>query len=158
MLQRIQTLFIVIAIIAIGLTFVFPVTSLSAGDAKAIYTNYGLKSIDAKGNAKIIEAGYIYIAGAINLIVLLYTIFQYKNRKWQMKLCRVAYLLIIVQMGLYFFMPDAAMANMKLAGEVKMDGYGLAFYFPLVALAFVFLAEYFIKRDEQLVRSADRLR
>ena len=66
MLQRIQTLFLLIAITAISLSFVFPIAKIQTGDeVTALYTNYGLKSIDGPGKSHIMESGFIFIVAAV---------------------------------------------------------------------------------------------
>jgi hypothetical protein len=64
-------------------------------------------------------------------------------------------LLIVATFGLQFYFSNKgeALLNPKLEGEFQP-----AFYLPTLALMLNLLANRFIRRDEQLVRSADRLR
>lgn len=156
MFQRIQTLFILLAVAATSVSFVFPVATAAVGEAKFTYSNYGLYMLGEKANVKVVDS-FIYIIAAAVLVFLLFALSQYKKRALQVKVCRLTYLLILAQFALCFFMPDRTLAQLKLAGEISMS-YGIAFFMPLVALVFTFLAERFIRKDEQLVKSADRLR
>ena len=159
MLQRIQTLFLLIAITAISLSFVFPIAKIQTGDeVTALYTNYGLKSIDGPGKSHIMESGFIFIVAAGALITLLIALSQFKKRKLQITFCRFTYAIILIQIVLSIFQPNSAAQTIKFAGEIKVAGYDLGFYMPIIALFFTFLAENFIRRDEKLVKSADRLR
>lgn len=84
-------------------------------------------------------------------VLLLVTIFLFKNRKLQMKLSLAAAGLVAVGMayGAYKFFSDAA-------AEVAGPDFGLVF--PFLIIFFALFAKNYIQRDEKLVRSADRLR
>jgi hypothetical protein len=152
MLQRIQTVFLLIAILAIGLTFVLPVAYLgNSQDSLTTYTNFGVSEFSKQGYV-LVKPGYNYIPAITALLILLFAIFQYKRRKFQVILCRVAAFLSIVLTLLDFLMPRWAVEG------VKVSQYGYGCYLPIVALVFILLAEFFILRDEKLVKSADRLR
>jgi hypothetical protein len=64
-------------------------------------------------------------------------------------------LFIVATFGLEFYFSNRgeALLNPKLEGAFQP-----AFYLPTLALMLNLLANRFIRRDEQLVRSADRLR
>lgn len=160
MVQRIQTLLLLLATATIALTFIFPIANLTSTDGlvKAMYTNFGIVTLDTKGKLASMGDGYIYIVAAAIILFLLFAISQFKKRVLQMKICRLSYILILAHFAMCFFMPDSAAASIKYMNEVKVVGYGISFYLPIAALVFTFLAERFIKRDENLVKSADRLR
>ena len=157
MLQRIQTLFLMLAVAALAASFVFPIATIAAGSETASYTNYGLSVVN-DGKVTIIESGFIYIVAGAAMLFLLFALTQYRKRKLQVSICRISYIIILAQLAMCFFMPDQAAANIKFAGKVEVSAYGFGFYAPIIALVFTFLAERFIRRDEALVRSADRLR
>lgn len=77
----------------------------------------------------------------------------YKNRIKQMKHCVYALLCIIA----YYVDFGAALWDLKNVADVFPNP-ALAGEFPLIALIFIFLAGRAIKRDEDLVRSVDRIR
>ncbi|HYG51180.1 MAG TPA: DUF4293 domain-containing protein [Flavobacteriales bacterium] len=159
MLQRIQSIFLLLATVAIAITFLAPVARIYAnGKFAAAYTNFGLSTIDTNAQYHVITPGYTYIIAAIELVLLLFCIFQYKRRKLQLGICRLLYGMVVVHAVFNLYFPGASLEGIKLAGELKVDSYGLAFYMPFIALVCIFLAEVFIKRDEKLVKSADRLR
>ena len=79
-------------------------------------------------------------------VLSIYTIFQYRRRKLQMILTKLARLLILVCIVSLFL-------------QIKEDiniRYG--FYLLLIPFLTLLLAGYFIKKDEDLVKSADRIR
>jgi p-aminobenzoyl-glutamate transporter AbgT len=97
----------------------------------------------------------IAIGALLSAAVAVYEIFQFRNRFGQLKLGMVNLLLIVAVFGLQFYFSNLGEAalNPKLEGQFQP-----AFYLPTLALMLNLLANRFIRRDEQLVRSADRLR
>jgi DMSO reductase anchor subunit len=88
--------------------------------------------------------------------LLLFCILQYRNRKQQITLCWLSYLLILGLVVLLYLSVDHIVANLQDA--TAPVAYGVSTYLPVVALVFVFLAKRAIKKDELLVSSQDRLR
>lgn len=82
-------------------------------------------------------------------------IFLFRNRFGQLKLGTFNLLLIVAAFGLEFFFSSKGEALLKPTLEGQFQP---AFYLPTLALMLNLLANRFIRRDEQLVRSADRLR
>jgi hypothetical protein len=160
MFQRIQTIFLLIAIVAILVTFFAPIANVSVdGNAVGIYTNYGLISILTVGvPSEFKEQGIIYIVAAAGLLLLLFCLSQFKRRKLQILICKILYVIFAAHMVLNFILPGNAIEKVKLAAKIEISGYGLAFYMPIIAILFVFLAQWRIRKDEELVKSADRLR
>lgn len=87
-------------------------------------------------------------------LLFLANIFLFKNRKLQVKLNLLALLLALtgVAYGGYRFVTDLAFDT---AAEITPD-FGVVL--PVLTLVFALLANKYIKADEKLVRSADRLR
>jgi amino acid permease len=84
------------------------------------------------------------------------TIFLYKRRPVQMRLIRFNMLLNIVYLALIFFyyVPELEVITVSNADYINDAG----IYLSIVPLIFLVLALRFIRRDEKLVRAADRLR
>jgi hypothetical protein len=92
---------------------------------------------------------------ALGSVMTLAAIFLFKNRPLQLKL---GYLIIALGILLpvasfLLFMNESAALD---ASAEVMDQAGL--YLPILAILFGFLANHFIKKDERLVKSMDRLR
>jgi peptidoglycan/LPS O-acetylase OafA/YrhL len=83
------------------------------------------------------------------------TIFLFKNRKLQMKLSRMVIVICIISflLAILLFVKDYGL--LKEGTEVTI-GYG--YLSPLLALIFTILALRYIRKDEKLIRSSDRLR
>ncbi len=107
-------------------------------------------SIPAK-NAFII--GMLAIAAAVVAVI---ETFRFRNRLTQMKLGLLNTLILAALLGTSFYYA-AYVANEMIPGTADYT-YHAGFYMPVVALLLNALANRFIKRDEDLVRSADRLR
>ena len=94
------------------------------------------------------------IATVIVGLVPLFIIFQFSNRKQQINFCYLALLLII---GYSFWMAQTAKQVM---GSIQIDthNWGIGLLLSSISIVFLLLAASAIKRDEKLVKSADRLR
>ena len=94
----------------------------------------------------------LILNGAIGILSFV-SIFLFKNRNLQIRMCNLALLLTCVLIGLIFFLADSMSSGMN-----QKIHYVYGTYLPLFQILFIFLATLFIRRDEKLVRSADRLR
>ena len=77
--------------------------------------------------------------------LLLFTIFSYKNRKRQMLACKLLVIGVSAEIILAILLVTS--------GSIRWN-----FVFPFTSIVFIIMAFRSIKRDEKLVRSADRLR
>lgn len=82
---------------------------------------------------------------------------MFKRRQMQIKL---AQLLLLVQVGFLvaiFFVVDGTVNSLEVLKSPLVE-YGIGAYLALIPLVFIFLAIKGIKKDEALVRAADRIR
>lgn len=130
---------------------------------------FGLFGTDAADSKVKIDASQLFNDGSYNVfddpilmgafglagLVFLADIFLFRNRPLQMKLSLVAVVLTIlgVGYGAFRYFNDTAAAATT---DAVTPDLGLAL--PIVTLIFGVLARNYIKKDEKLVRSADRLR
>jgi hypothetical protein len=158
MIQRIQTLYLSLAVIATALLFVFPLAQFFAENGAYIFSITGLKNMvpgDPDAFNPMIFLPLMVVAIGLALLTL-YTIFQFKKRSLQVKLTNIGVLVAIALIMSIFFL-YVPLIEKKIA---IVPDYSKAFgiYLPLVALVFLVMANRAIKRDEKLVRLADRLR
>ncbi|PWT96339.1 MAG: DUF4293 domain-containing protein [Bacteroidetes bacterium] len=138
MFQRIQTIWLLLAAACSFFTFKFPFYS-------------GTKSVNGTVQSETVEPGshlgLLIISVAVGVIALI-TIFIYKNRKLQFRLCMAGLLLSIGDLILYYSLSKS------------LENGVLAFWsiFAFAIPVFYFLAARGIYRDEKLVKSVDRLR
>lgn len=97
----------------------------------------------------------IAVAALASAAVAVREIFMFRNRFGQLKMGMLNLLLIVATFGLQFYFSNKGEAALKPTLEGQFQP---AFYLPTLALMLNLLANRFIRRDEQLVRSADRLR
>jgi uncharacterized membrane protein len=84
---------------------------------------------------------------SLSILLSIYSIFLYKNRLLQLKIVSFAKLAVSLSFLLLVLLP---------VKEGFVMYYGQ--FFLLVPFLVLFLSTYFIKKDEKLVRSADRIR
>lgn len=154
MIQRKQTLFLLGAIIAIVACLFFPVASVepNAMGTEAYLFNLGVK--DANG-AVSFSTWPLFVLLSISEVIALATIFLYKNRKLQMKLCVWA---LGLQLLWYVYYALLFMKVIELpvsAGNIHIS---FAACLPLVSVILLLMAHKGISDDEKLVRAADRIR
>lgn len=96
---------------------------------------------------------------SINCVLLIlscglsfFTIFLFKNRKLQFVLNRVNIFLQLILLGLFIY------AGLILSGESKISMKGIEIILPAISIVLFVLANKAIKRDEDLVKSVDRIR
>lgn len=149
MIQRIQSLFLLGVIILSVLLYFLPVygfSELTGASVDAAATG-PVKDLTIANNTLL-----MILNGAIAALSLL-GIFLYKNRSLQMRVCRLNILLTCVLMVLLYFAADTLSSGMNQQIHFR---YGA--YLPFFDILFLFLANFYIRKDDELVRSADRLR
>ena len=153
MLQRIQSLFLFI-IVGISIADLF--LPLAFFDGTMLNCQLFCLNVVDVANGKIIDSVMSFplmIVMAIIVSITITIIFSYKNRIRQMKLCKLNILLNIVFMVVLFWYADTLE---KLSGAIAQ--YAMGAFLPLASVVLLFLTNRSIKKDEELVKSTDRLR
>ena len=138
MIQRRQTLWLLLATITAVLSFMFPFVT----GKEAIKNMQADKVIDAASDF------FLLVLTGGSIILSTVTIFLFKDRKMQIRLCLLGLLLSVVIIVRYIMLMN------------KLTNTTLALY---AILPFIFLASYFlafrdIRKEEKLVKSLDKLR
>ena len=174
MIQRIQSIFLLLVAISMGLMLAFPIWQKSSFTQKELVelNAYFLTHTEVPEapvtEAEIAVAGedaeiviaqevawYIAILASLATVLALYSIFRYDNRLLQMKLAALNSLLIGGTLVACIFLTMEGQEMLPDGGEgTRLTG----FYLPVVALLCNMLANRFIRKDEALVRSSDRFR
>ena len=136
MIQRIQTLYLVLAVVmSSALIFVFH-----------LWTN-------AEGNKVFAADNYLYLGLFLGSALLsLISIFSFKNRKSQFVMGRVNILLNFILLGFFVYQ------SLTLSGGTNVSEKGIGILLPVFSIVCLVLANKAIKKDEDLVKSVDRLR
>ncbi|HBL79316.1 DUF4293 domain-containing protein [Aequorivita vladivostokensis] len=136
MIQRIQTIYLVVSAIVIGALFMwFPVVIGTDG------------SVIMERSEPLIF-GLIFISIALAIISIL----SFKKRQLQFVLNRLNIISNFVLLGVFVY------RLLTLSGETIVSEKGIGVLFPIISIVFLVLANKAIKRDEDLVKSVDRLR
>jgi len=161
MIQRIQTLFLILYIGALVSTFFFPVwQKISLNDEtnsiEIIVTGY-ISGVDFNnGDTSVLYDNFI-ISGLviISCILAAFSIFSYKKRLNQIKLGALNSFLTSV-LTIYFLYD--IFYNEKYININDKISFLISFYLIFLAIFFNFLANRFIRKDELLVRESERIR
>ncbi len=157
MLQRIQSLFLLLAAACAGVTWFFPVREWHHGKPEVIFRTYGLYDHELREVADATLPVPYHILLSLIAAVLVVCIFLHGNRPRQARVVRGTWLMLLLVGALQFISCNSMDAYLAKSGGWS-GYYGASLFLPFVAIAFAFLAERAIKKDEELVRSADRLR
>ncbi len=159
MIQRIQSLFLLgVVLIAVALFFI-PISEKSVTEATtgeiSVYTLNLAEVSLLKGSeaAQPVSSNYALMIGNLLLLTMAaYTIFLFKNRMAQMRLCMLGSLLAAVQLVLIFYYSEA------MGAETTKAHYLPGVYLVAVQVFLLLASRRSIRKDEMLVRAADRIR
>ncbi|WP_415325184.1 DUF4293 family protein [Chryseobacterium sp. MMS23-Vi53] len=129
MLQRIQTIWTFLAVLAAVFLFVTG------------------QDVVISESIPVINIGCIIL-----VLVGLLSVFSFKNRKRQILLNNISIIINALLIGVLIYW------LLKLSGGVQIPEKGIEPIFPLIAIICLFIANTYIKKDERLVKSVDRLR
>ena len=135
MLQRIQSLYLLaVTGISAGLIFVFNIwknedVMVYALDHKLVFS--------------------LFMGSALLAII---SIFSFKKRQSQFVLGRLNIILNLILLGFFVYQ------SLNTSGETTVSEKGVGMLLPFVSIVLLVLANKAIKKDEDLVKSVDRLR
>jgi hypothetical protein len=161
MLQRVQSLYLFAALILGILMYFLPFYSYVVSSSKFEFYYLGLSQISGDNMKNItINTLPLIIIGPISNLLILTTIFLYKNRKLQMKLVRLAMLLYVSIFAIIIIYSNNIEEQIKksFSNDNFNLQYSIGLSLPIIIYFLLFMALRGIKKDEELVRSADRIR
>lgn len=152
MIQRIQTIYLLISLIAWGLLFFNPILGFTneAGGAWELFAN-GIKEAD--GGKTVLGTIPMFVLFLLVEMLILISVLSYRRRALQLRVTVLSMLLEIFSYGL--------MVLYAVQGKNLLQAHtGLLFcsVMPLVAGICSYLAFRGIRRDMLLLRAQDRLR
>jgi len=149
MIQRVQTLFLFLASCAGAGQFALPYLSADAGNPAVTLPVLADSVFNPLDNP-----GLIGLC-ALCAVVSLAAIFLFRNRSLQRRITGGAMLVSVLTAALLGFTLWQTVKAIPEGGAVH---YQLGLALPLLGFVFQWLAGHYIKKDENLVRSMDRLR
>ena len=136
MWQRIQTLYLALVAVLNGLlVWWLPLYPEENG--------VGIRATDR------IELTIVFIVFAVLPIL---SILMFRKRQNQFVLNRLTMILNLILLGFFVF------RSLMLSGETAVSEKGIGMLIPIFSIVFLVLANRSIKKDEDLVKSVDRLR
>ena len=138
MIQRIQTVYLILTFVVTGvLMFFMPLWTLNTG--KAFY---------------FMQDQFYTILLGLSTMLTIVSIISYKKRQNQFVMNRLNIILNLILLGLFVY------RSLNLSGEATtvVSEKGIGMFLPIVAIVLLVLANKAIKKDEDLVKSVDRLR
>ena len=142
MIQRIQSIYLAIVF---TLSAILPlVFKLWDDSKKAVY------ALDLLSDLSII-AKLVPVFFLISALLAIVSIFKYKKRQLQFVLGRIIILINLFLLGILIYL------SLNISGEASSEK-GIGMFIPVVVILFTVLANKAIKKDEDLVKSVDRLR
>ena len=155
MLQRIQSIYLLLAGCAILALLLFPLAHNIYVDGKPVTIMVSGIYQDINGHQTRTEFFVaLTVITAIIAVVPFIIIFLFKNRKQQIALC---YSTLLVIIAYSYWM---AQTIKKVMGSIQLDthNWGIGLFLSSISIIFILLALRAIKADEKLIKSADRLR
>jgi hypothetical protein len=159
MIQRIQSLFLLAAVISSFIVVFQPLAKMTMSDESiANFTSIGLRT-DNDPSEMLFSAYPIAVIASITGIMSLITLILYRDRLLQMRLCGYNIILTLILIAViffyYFFMRKITFAY-QLYIIIKSFSYPILL--PFVNIILLFQSFRAIRRDDLLVKSYDRLR
>ena len=137
MLQRIQTVYLFVALLVTGvLPFLFSLWTFSDGKTYFFMSNLI----------------YVTLFGLSTTLSLL-SIVSFKKRQNQFVINRLNMILNLILLGLFVY------RSLNVSGETPaVSEKGIGMFLPIISIVMLVLSNKAIKKDEDLVKSVDRLR
>ncbi|MFI3262699.1 MAG: DUF4293 domain-containing protein [Rikenellaceae bacterium] len=153
MIQRVQSLYFLIVTVLMTLTMSLNLAEIPLADETIILKAFKLKAITADGVESVI-AGTPLMGSLILIctIVSFFTIFLYRKRMLQVRLC---FALVVMLLGAQGFI---VYYITKMNTDMSLISYKIADVFPIISAILIYLAFRGVIRDEMLLRSLNRIR
>jgi hypothetical protein len=153
MIQRIQTIYFLIAALLVGLLFFVPYFQIVSFNGEVFQFDSGGFYSASQNHQVLFSSLPIILLCTICIILIIVTIFQYSHRTRQINLSKLIILILLVLMAIIGFYVWRCV-------NVIQGNYVLKIFlvFPVIAIIFLFLANKAIIKDIKLLKSADRVR
>ncbi|WP_396181075.1 DUF4293 domain-containing protein [Flavobacterium sp.] len=136
MLQRIQSIYLFCCMLNAGVLPLFI----------SLWTTTSKKEVFVTNNIL-----YLLLFG-LTVFLAAISIFSFKKRQNQFVINRLNMILNFILIGLLVY------HSLNLSGEAQVSEKGIGMLLPIFSIVFLALANKAIKRDEDLVKSVDRIR
>jgi glucan phosphoethanolaminetransferase (alkaline phosphatase superfamily) len=156
MIQRLQSIFLLIVVIISTVLLFVTFAEFPYGNELFMQDLICVTSTSQPG-IPVASNYYIAVVDVAVALIALTSIFLFRNRKRQMFMGNLNMLLIVAMIVLMFY--SAGKNTEELVPGITLPvKYQVGAWLPIGQIVFTWLANRFIKKDEELVRSADRIR
>jgi len=152
MIQRIQSIWLLLATITISILLFVPMVTTTVGSTEYQVLATGLYQQTAGVTTKMEAFLPLLISTIAVALMCFFNIFNFRKRAIQKKIIIANVVLII---GLSFWCSQYAK---KIPGGLETANATVGMFLPIIAILFCMLAIRGINNDEKLLKSADRLR
>jgi glucan phosphoethanolaminetransferase (alkaline phosphatase superfamily) len=158
MIQRVQSIFLFLVAVAMGLTLGLDLWVQEVPDSTEVWKFNALfmSKLDASG--EILESSsnwYLAAMAAFAGLLAIISIFQYRNLSRQMMINMLNSLLMVGLVAIVFLTTNGVNSDMAAPDNGE---YQLGFWAILIAMVCNMLANRFIRKDVALLKSVDRIR
>lgn len=154
MIQRIQTIFLLVVVAALIAFNFFPYWQNQAGENAVSHMLFPYAYVTIDGEITVEEFGLFSVVAGLSIlaaVVAVIEIFQFKSRLTQMKIGALNSVIMTADLGLMtYFVLDIQ--------KQHPGSFGIGLFILAIAMIFNIMARRAIQRDEKLVRSVDRIR
>lgn len=152
MIQRIQTIYLALALVIFGLATYLPLAEVA--EAGNLFT-FSAKGLVNTGSGEAVYSGLPLLSLAVLVLAVnLFVIFNFKKRVRQMRMTLFNILLMLGFLVVSFVFLRMSVKDMAEA----VIAYKIFMVFPAISAIFNYLAIRAIGKDEALIRSIDRIR
>jgi hypothetical protein len=151
MWQRIQTVYLIIAILINVSLFMLDFAVIKIDAASQAFGMYGL---EGEGSYSTV---ILAVLATVNILLSLIVIFLFKKRQLQVKLSQLNLFTQAAFVAAIFFLIDEGSKSLGLNDNLIID-YSIGTFLSLIPMLFIYLGIRGIKKDEALIRAADRIR
>lgn len=160
MIQRIQSLYLLLVAFCGLAMYFFTVVSLvpekvSADNSVYHFNALQVERISNDASELLMRPWPILVLNALLVAGAVYVILLYRNRTSQIRFTHILFLGALAELVLILFDAESLKSSTGMSHMLSFNAWSLL---PVLMLLFTRLALAAIKRDEALVRSADRLR
>ena len=155
MIQRIQSIYLLLAALCSGLLLAAPLYNIETSSANYQLFLGGLVQTNPKETILTSQPAILAVGILLTLFPII-ILFLFKKRQVQMRLAASAMMANTAMLMLL-----AGIANKSLeqiTGDHLNEAFGVGLLLPALSIVFLFLANKAIRKDDKLIRSADRLR
>lgn len=156
MIQRVQSVYLLLVTVLMSLFLVKSYAEIDLGNSEVIqcYTYAVQKYLDGEKTELIKRTLPLMVLVLLTGIMSFFNIFLYQKRVFQIRVCLLTAILLIVQLGLVYL----SYASLKSEYGRLAISFNFAAIYPVLSIILIIMSYRAISHDETLVKSYNRIR